>query len=181
MTDADVPLTSDFFKLMIRRFVFAFLLSVGLTACDSGEPNKLTPMSFEGPESEAVVRYMVAHLPSLEPEVPKLYCVVSGPRLTPTTMAFAAKFSDLKLTFIDGRTLKVREGDKVVVDPTMELSPITLQIRDLTKAGENWDVVAGWAYKKTWERHRYKLTPKGSSWEVHDAGRTEGNYVPEVH
>ena len=161
--------------------IWCLFLLLFLAACDSGEPGRLAVMDFQGNEGEAVVRHVIAHLPVLEPEVPKLYCVVLGPRLMAARMDFAKRMDDLKLHFVSGDSLTLREPNKSIVDPASGLSPITLQLFEMKRTGsDSLEVVAGWAYKKTWERRRYKVTllgPKG--WQVVDAGRVEGNYVAE--
>ncbi len=164
----------------MERISWLFLL-LFLAACDSGEPGRLSVVDFQNDEGEAVVRHMIAHLPALDPQVPKLYCVVLGPRLIAAKMDFAKRMSDLKLHFVSGDSLTLAEPNKSIVDPATGLSPITLQLLEMNRTGsDTTDVVAGWAYKKTWERHRYKVTsgPKGR--EVEDLGRVEGNYAPEV-
>jgi hypothetical protein len=54
-----------------------------------------------------------------------------------------------------------------------------LQLAHMHKpAADTWDIEAGWAYKHTFERRRYRLKQTGSSWAVEDLGRLEGNYDP---
>lgn len=149
-----------------------------LVGCDSGEPGKLSLDAYEGPEGEAVVRHLLKTLPPIAPEVPKVYTVVKGPHLKSTSMDFVRRLADLKLTFISGEVLTMREPDKSIVDPRSGLSPVTLQIGDLRIAGrDKWDVVAGWAWKKTYERSRYKLTKTATGYEMSAPERIEGNYV----
>lgn len=162
------------------RLAWLFLLLI-LTACDSGEPGRLSVGDFENDEGEAVVRHLIAHLPPLDPNVPKVYCVVKGPRLMAAHQPFVSRMDDLKLKFVSGESLTVTDPDKSIVDPTTGLSPITLQLLEMQRKGTHGtEVTAGWAYKKTWERHHYRVTHVGSGYEVEDLGRLEGNYVAPV-
>lgn len=159
--------------------ILAGLLPV-LTSCDSTEPGKLSLDDYEGAEGEAVVRYVIKNLPPIAPEVPKVYTVVKGIRLKSTDMAFVKRMDDLKLTFVSGEVLTMSEPDKTIIDPRSRLAPVTIQIQDLQRAGgDNYKAVAGWAYKKHYERHQYKLVKSatGAGYEVQDLGRLEGNYV----
>lgn len=149
-----------------------------LAACDSGEPNRLSLDDYEGAEGEAVVRHMLKNLPAIDPEVPKVYTVVKGPNLQSTGMPFVGRMADTRLTFISGEVLTMREPDKSIVDPRSGLSPVTIQLHEIKRTGtDSWDVMAGWAYKKTYERSRYKLVRKGDAYEVTETSRLEGNYV----
>lgn len=161
---------------MPRRILL--LLTLALASCDSSEPNKLSLDAYEGPEGEAVVRHLIKTLPPIAPEVPKVYTVVKGPHLKSTSMDFVRRMDDLKLTFISGEVLTMREPDKSIVDPRSGTSPVTLQIGELRIAGtDKWDVVAGWAWKKTYERNRYKLMKTATGYEMSGPERIEGNYV----
>jgi hypothetical protein len=160
-----------------RSFPWIFLLLI-LTACDSGEPGRLSVGDFENDEGEAVVRHLIAHMPVLEPDVPKEYCVVKGPRLMAASLPFMRRMNDLKLKFVSGEVLTVTEPNKSIVDPGSGLSPIQLQLLEMRHAGNGMEVVAGWAYKKTWERRRYRVTREGEGWKVEDLARIEGNYTP---
>jgi hypothetical protein len=163
---------------MFRRLPFLLAFALALAACDSGEPGKMSVEAYEGPEGEAVVRYLLKSLPSIAPEVPKVYAVVKGPHLKSTSMNFARRFSDLKLTFVSGENLIVREPDKSIIDPRSDGSPVILQIAEIRPAGrDKWDVVAGWAWKKTYERRRYTLTKTAAAYEMAEVERIEGNYV----
>lgn len=160
---------------MLCRFLFS-LLTILLVSCDSGEPNQLSLKEYEGPEGEAVVRHLIKTLPAIDPEVPKVYTVVKGPHLSSVAMDFVYRMDDLKLTFISGEVLTMREPDKSIVDPRSGLSPVTLQISDIKIAGQDkWDVIAGWAYKKTFERRHLKLLKTSQGYEVQEGERIEGN------
>ncbi len=162
---------------MFRRlFLFCALV---ITSCDSGNPGTLSLSAFEGPEGEAVVRHLITHQPVIDPEVPKNYCVVAGPKLHSTSMEFVRRMSDLKVRFVSGEVLTMRDPDKTIIDPSSGLPPVTLQITQIKRAGEDgFDVVAGWAWKKTFERRHYKLVKKGAAYDVVEGERIEGNFVP---
>src|SRR3954470_10915314 len=114
-------------RLLLPLLVFALLLA----ACDSGDPGRMSEGDYEGPEGEAVVRHLIKTLPPLSPEVPKVYTVVKGPHLKSTSMNFVRRMDDLKVTFVSGENLIVREPDKSIVDPRSDSSPVTLQISDI--------------------------------------------------
>ena len=160
---------------MLRFFLPVFALA--LAACDSGEPNKISLDDYEGPEGEAVVRHILKTLPPITPEIPKVYTVVKGPHLKSTSMDFVRRLTDLKLTFVSGEVLTMREPDKSIVDPRSGLSPVTVQLGELRIAGnDKWEAVGGWAWKKIFERRRYSVQKTAAGYEVLDAGRIEGNY-----
>ena len=164
---------------MILRtsLVLAALL---LVACDSGEPGKMSLSEYEGPEGEAMVRHLITHLPPVDPGVPKVFTVVKGASLESTKTAFVKRFDDMKLPFISGEVLGMRGAEKMPIDPRSGLSPVTLQLAEIKRSGgETFDVVAGWAYKKVWERRHYKLAKTATGYEVTKDERLEGNYVPD--
>lgn len=163
---------------MHLRLLLLLTCSLVLVACDSGEPGKLPLDAYEGPEGEAVVRHMLKTMPNIAPEVPKVYTVVKGPHLKSTSMDFVRRMSDLKLTFISGEVLTMRDPDKSIVDPRSGLSPVTILLDDMRIAGQDkWDVIASWAWKKTYERSRFRLTKTASGYEMSPPERIEGNYV----
>lgn len=158
---------------------FVALFACLLAACDSGEPGRLPLADYEGAEGEALVRHLFAELPPLDPAVPKSYCVVKGPKLASTSSRFVERMADLKIHFVSGDVLVVRDPDKMIVDPGGNLPVVTLQISELRRTGErSRDAVAGWAYKKIYERRNYKLQNDGRGWVVTPGGRIEGNYEP---
>jgi hypothetical protein len=166
------------------RAAVLLLLAACLASCDSSEPGKVSLDDYEGPEGEAIVRHVIKTLPPVHPEIPKVYTVVKGPKLKSTSMDFIRRMDDLKLTFISGEVLTMRDdADRTIIDPRSGLSPVQIQIADIKRAGsESFHVVAGWAYKKEYERHQYKLTKTASGYDVQHVQRLEGNYVndPEL-
>ena len=87
------------------------LLALVLAACDSGAPGELSLDDYEGAEGEAVVRHVLRTLPPIAPEVPKVYTVVKGPHLKSTSLSFMGRMDDLKLTFVSGEVLTLRDPD----------------------------------------------------------------------
>lgn len=173
-----MPLPSRSFLLLLLPLLLLVLL---LPACDSMEPGQLSLDDYEGPEGEAIVRYVIQHLPPIYPDIPKVYTVVKGPKLGSTSTAFVERMNDLKLTFISGEVLKVTDPDKSIVDPRSGLSPFVIQISEIRRAGgDNFRVVAGWAYKTQFERHEYKLTKTDKGYDVQHLSRIEGNYVDDA-
>lgn len=162
---------------MISRFLLLFSL-FALLGCESGEPGAMSLDDMEGPEGEAMVRHLLKTLPPLDPQVPKVYSVVKGDRLYSTSMKFVGRMDDLRLNFVSGEVLTMRDPDKSIVDPRSGLSPVTLQMTSMKASGtDRWDVVAGWAYKKLFERSLYRLEKKGEGYEATLLQRIEGNYV----
>ena len=165
---------------MTRSLLFA-LTVLCLVACDSGEPGKMSLSEYEGPEGEAIVRHMLAHLPPIDPAVPKVYTVVKGEKLQSTRMSFVQRFDDLKIMFISGEVLTMRDPDKSIIDPRSGLAPVIIQLADLKRSGgDTFEAIAGWGYKKTWERYHYKLAKTANGYEVKQTERVEGNYVREA-
>ena len=165
---------------MFRR-CFPLLAAFSLVACDSREFSQLTLKEIEGPEGEAVVRHMIKTVPDVAPGVPKIYTVVKGPHLSSTKTEFVKRMADLKLNFVSGEVLTMMNNeDRSIVDPRSGLSPLTIQVTDMRKAGSaQWDVEAGWAYKKVYERRKLKLVKKADgTYEVTSDERVEGNYLP---
>lgn len=155
------------------------LLAVLLAGCDSGEPGRLSLDDYEGAEGEALVRHLIFQLPPLDPAVPKTYCVVKGTRLASTSTKFVERMGDLKIRFVSGEVLVMRDPDKMIVDSSSNLPPVTLQISEIKRTGEHSrETIGGWAYKKTFERRKYKLQDDGQGWVVTSGERIEGNYEP---
>ncbi|HSJ02857.1 MAG TPA: hypothetical protein VK956_10410 [Verrucomicrobium sp.] len=162
---------------MISR-IFLLLSLLVLVACESGEPNKISLDDMEGAEGEAMVRHLIKTLPPIDPEVPKVYTVVKGAHLYSTSMAFVKRLDDLKLTFVSGEVLTMRDPDKSIVDPRSGLSPITIQLMEMKSTGtDRWDVVAGWGYKKLFERNKFRLEKTAQGYQASWLERIEGNYI----
>lgn len=133
---------------------------------------------YEGPEGEAAVRHLIETLPQIEPDVPKVFTVVKGPKLQSTSMDFIARLADTKLSFVSGEVLTMREPDKSIVDPRSGLSPVTLQIAELQRTGpDRWEAVAGWAYKKVFERRKLTLVRATEGYQVTEDIRLDGNHT----
>ncbi len=163
----------QFFTVALGASVLLFL-----AACDSGEPNEVPLEEYEGPIGEAVVRFLVKNVPVINPDVPKVYTVVKGERLKSTSTAFVKRMDDLKLTFISGEVLTMRDPDRTIVDPRSGLAPVTLQITKIKRAGSDaYEVITGWAYKKNFERWLLRVEAEGDAFRVEKRERLEGNYV----
>ena len=163
---------------MTRRYFLSIASALALASCDSGDPGRMSLDDYEGDEGEAIVRHIYKTLPPISPEIPKVYAIVKGPHLKSTTILFAKRFADLKITIVSGEGLVVREPDKSIIDPRSDTSPVVLQMDNIKISGrDKWDVVASWSWKKTFERRRYTLTKTASGYEMTDVERVEGNYV----
>jgi hypothetical protein len=136
---------------MPRSLPLLLAAALALTACDSGDPGRIPMEAYEGPEGEALVRHLIKTLPPISPEIPKVYAIVKGQHLKSTSMNFARRFEDMKVTIVSGENLIVREPDKSIVDPRSDTSPVVLQIAEIRSAGrDKWEAVAGWSRKKTY-------------------------------
>lgn len=166
---------------MFRRY-FIVLAAVSLAACESREFNQLSLKDYEGPEGEAVVRHLLKTLPDVAPGVPKVYTVVKGPHLSSTKMNFVGRMADLKLNFVSGEVLTMmNDPDRSTVDPRSGLAPVTIQLADMRINGSaSWEIQAGWAYKKVYERRKLILVKTETGYEVTKDERVEGNYLPEA-
>lgn len=163
---------------MPRHLPLLLAFAFALASCDSGEPGKLSMDEYEGPAGEALARHVLKTLPPISPEVPKVYTVVRGPHLKSTSMDFVRRMADLKLSFVSGEVLTVRGPDKLPVDPRSDTSPVIVQIEEMRIAGrDKWEALAGWAWKRTYEKHRYTITKTANGFEVKEVERIEGNYV----
>lgn len=165
--------------LLMQNFLrFCYLFTaILLVGCDSSEPNVLSLKEMEGVEGEMVIRQLIPQVPAIDPEVPKVYTPVKGEQLSSMTMDFIRRLSDLKLTFVSGEVLTMRDPDKSIVDPRSGLAPIVLQVLSIKKSGDNaWDVIAAWSYKKTFERSKYRLTKTEDRYDLKWVERIEGNF-----
>ena len=63
----------------VLRAISISLIGLVLAGCHSSAPGVFSAGEIEGDEGEALVRYLIAHVPPLEESVPKEFCVVTGP------------------------------------------------------------------------------------------------------
>ncbi len=169
---------------MTRRAIILLPLLLSLAACDSGEPGVMSVREYEGDLGEAVIRQLIKSLPDPAPGVPKNYCVIFGEFARggapiPARTDFMRRFDDLNLPFVSATSLKESEPDHALIDQQSGLSPYLLQIRSMkSTSATTWDVEMGWAYKKTFERHSYKVELKDGKHTVISSERIEGNFAP---
>jgi hypothetical protein len=163
----------------MTRFALPLLALFLLAACGSGDPGFVRLGDYEGEAGEAMVRHLIKTLPDIAPGVPKEYCVVAARDMRATSMEFVARMKDLKLVFVSADSMDTHRETSVPVNPKTGLSPYVLQLAHMHKADvDNWDIEAGWAYKRTFERHNYHLKRTGTTWVVEDKGKLDGNYFP---
>ncbi len=160
----------------MNRSVLHLLALFLLAACGSGDPGFVRLGDYEGPAGEAMVRHLIKNLPELAPGVPKEYCVVEAKDMRSTSMEFVARMQDLKLSFVSADAMDTHRETALPVNPKNGLSPVILQLAHMHKAdATTWDVEAGWAYKRIFERRNYRLKQNGKDWAVEDLGKVDGN------
>ena len=165
--------------MLAARAFFLIIISFLAAGCGRKATDAFSNSEMESAEGEALVRHVISTLPAIEPAVPKEYCIVTGPRLHSASMKFVRRFGDLDAKFISGDVLSVRKEDDTIISPVTGLPPLTLQILEIKRTGaDTCDAVAGWAYKRQWERRKFTLTKSGDSWKVTDGGRIEGGDAP---
>ena len=163
----------------MNRTVLHFFALFLLAACGSGDPGFVRLGDYEGDAGEAMVRYLIKHVPDPAPGVPKEYCVVAARDMRSTSMDFVARMQDLKLSFVSADAMDTHKETSVPVNPKNGLSPYVLQLAHMHRPSpDTWDIEAGWAYKRFFERHKYRLKLTGKDWAVEDLGKVDGNYVP---
>lgn len=163
---------------MFRRLFLLLPLSLLLPSCDSGQPGG-AGVEFESDLGEAVIRHLLQNLPDPAPNVPKAYCLVTGPSIEPMSVAFTKRFADLKLRILSRDVLRITEPGDVAVDPETGLSPYFVQISSIKSASTaGWTVDVGWSYKKTFEKLQYEVVQKDGKYAVMKTTRLEGNYEP---
>jgi len=163
----------------MNQTVLSLLALFFLAACGSGDPGFVRVGDYEGDAGEAMVRHLIKNLPDPAPGVPKEYCVVEGRTMRSTGMDFVARMQDLKLSFVSADAMDTHHETSLPVNPKNGLSPYVLQLAHMHKPdADTWDIEAGWAYKRLFERHKYRLKRHGKDWSVEDQGKVDGNYVP---
>ncbi|MEZ5384878.1 MAG: hypothetical protein R3F13_05130 [Prosthecobacter sp.] len=147
---------------MTRRLVFLTALCLGLAACDSSDGGRLPVSLFECEAGEASIRHLISKLPDLNQGVAKSYSIVLGEinrdGMTPASDEFSARFSDLKLKFVNALNLKDIDPDHTIVDPESRLAAFVLQLRTLKQtSATTWESEVGWSYKKEFGRLKLQL------------------------
>ena len=96
-------------------------------------------------------------------------------------MDFVERLKDLKIVFVSADAMDTHRETGLPVNPKNGLSPYVLQLAHMHKpAADVWDIEAGWAYKRIYDRHHYQLKRTGDKWAVEDKGRVDGNYSPDA-
>ncbi|MDB6136991.1 MAG: hypothetical protein JWO94_63 [Verrucomicrobiaceae bacterium] len=163
----------------MNRIVLPLLVLFVLAACGSGDPGFVRLGDYESDAGEAMVRHLIKILPELAPGVPKEYCVVAAKDMRSTSMDFVERMKDLKLSFVSADSMDTHRETALPVNPKNGLSPVIIQLAHMHKPdADTWDIEAGWAYKRLFERHNFRLKRTGKEWAVEDKGRVDGNYIP---
>jgi len=147
---------------MTRHYTFFAALCLGIAACDSSDGGRMPVTLYECEAGEAAVRHLITQLPDLNPGVAKSYSIVLGEinrdGMTPASDEFSARFSDLKLKFINAQNLKDVDPDHTIVDPETRLAAFVLQLRTLKQSNATaWEAEVGWSYKKEFGRFQLKI------------------------
>lgn len=157
-----------------RPWIFVTLASL-LTACGASDPSFVRLGDYENDAGAAVVRQLIQSLPELAPGVPKEYCVVKALDLRATDMEFTQQFADLKLPFVSRDVLGEQEDTHFPINPKTGLTPIMLQIARMKKLGDNvYEVEGAWAYKREFERKRFKTELANGQWLVTELEKLDG-------
>ena len=160
---------------MNRRPWIFVTLALLLTACGASDPSFVRLGDYENDAGAAVVRQLIQSLPELAPGVPKEYCVVKALDLRATDMEFIQQFADLKLPFVSRDVLGEQEDTHFPINPKTGLTPIMLQIARMKKLGDNvYEVEGAWAYKREFERKRFKTELANGQWLVTELEKLDG-------
>jgi hypothetical protein len=160
---------------MNRRPWILISLASLLASCGASDPNFVRLGDYENDAGAAVVRHLIQSLPALAPGVPKEYCVVKALDLRATDMEFTQRFDDLKLPFVSRDVLGEQEDTHFPINPKTGLTPIMLQIARMKKLGENaYEVEAAWAYKREFDRKRFKVELAQGQWQVTELEKLDG-------
>ena len=100
-------------------------------------------------------------------------------RLWRPSTEFTDRMRDMKLVFMNADSLETHRETGLPVNSKSGLSPYVLQLAHMHKpAPDTWDIEAGWAYKRLFERRNYRLKQTGTTWTFEDKGKVDGNYSP---
>lgn len=162
---------------MTRRLLLLLLaVSAALPSCD---PATHATAHFECDAGEAAVRHLINALPDVNPGVDKNYSVVLGEIsrtgiMTPASDAFAKRFDDLKLRFVNAINLTTIEPGPIIVDNKTRLATFVLQLRELREtAPDAWEAQVGWSYKDQFGRLKLTLAKKDGKITVTGSQKAE--------
>lgn len=167
-----------------RRLFLLSLASLTLAACGPVDREGARLDAYETPATEALVRELIRSLPDPNPGVQKSYSIalgeiVSGRDFTPASVPFLKRFDDLKLRLISAAVLTTSEPDRDVIDPDLRVAVFLLQVRLMKQtAPGSWEYEAGWAYKKSFQRKRWKVVEEGGKYRVEATEVMDGNWPP---
>lgn len=169
-----------FFSATLLSLCAGTLLALGLAGCDSSDNGSLPVSLYENDTGEAAVRHLISSLPDLNPGIAKSYAIVLGEisreGMTPATDAFTARLADLKLKFVNALNLKEVPPDHTIVDPDTRLAVFVLQLRSMKQtSATTWEVMAGWSYKKEFQRVKLGLEKKDGKMVVVQEEKLEGS------
>lgn len=157
-----------------RPWILISLVSL-LAACGDSDPSFVRLGDYESDAGAAIVRHLIQSLPELAPGVPKEYCVVKALDLRSTDMEFTHQFADLKLPFVSRDVLGEQEDTHFPINPKTGLTPIMLQIARMKKLGDQaYEVEGAWAYKREFERKRFKTEFANGRWQVTELEKLDG-------
>lgn len=152
---------------MTPRTWIACIFVLLFVGCGASDPSFVRLGDYENDAGAAVVRDLLRTLPELAPGVPKEYCIVKALDLRATDMEFTKQFQDLNLPFVSRDVLSEQEDTHFPINPKSGLSPIMLQIARMKKlSAEAYEVEAAWAYKREFERKRFKAELISGQWKV---------------
>ena len=164
---------------MNRRLWIALTFTTLLTGCGASDPSFVRLGDYENDAGAAVVRQLIQSLPDLAPGVPKEYCIVKALDLRATDMEFTKQFQDLKLPFVSRDVLSEQEDTHFPMNPKTGLSPIMLQIARMKKLStEAYEVEGAWAYKREFERKRFKAEQVDGQWQVTELEKLDSYRTP---
>jgi len=163
----------------MMRCLFSFLMVAFLSGCGGGDPGFVRLGDYECDAGEAVVRHMIKSLPDVAPGLPKEYCVVKALDLRAADMDFVRRFGDMGLTFVSGEVISEQEETHYPVNPKSGLSPVMLHLQKMHKSDpQTYEIDAGWAYKRTFDRRKFRVQKTGDKWVVQELARLDGNATP---
>lgn len=123
---------------------------------------------FETDVTAFVVRHMLAEVPEeAKREAQIAYLSFGDYIVDAASPGFLQRFAGEPLRFVDGRGFRDKEfaGKRFIIDSSTpgELTPLMLQVREITREGSSYHVEAAWAYKELLARRLYHVDAGGES------------------